>query len=416
MPEWLLPLLSAIGVGAAGGAGYWLKWASQRWAQTKEQTELAMKQRREEIEISERLAKGVAADIRAQEAANASLVTALSKVLADAMAHQQQELAALRSEVISLRQRVTALETELGDCQRERREAIDARDRLDETVRGLKDTIADKERRCRCMSAKLAEEGRGPTGCPSDLTLAKLSRAAYAPPEQAADAARELGFPVTRFIDPAGSTEAYVFANDRTAVVAVRGTDPNLLEDLLADARCRREPCEIGGEVHRGFRQEADRLDPELRAVLASLDSPRNIYYDGHSLGAGVATIAGARHGMRLGKHDERPKLVTFGCPRVGDHVFSRVAEGYFSAARRYVCGEDLITRVPLRSWGFDHCGRVHYLADGDEGAAGWERFLNRVPGGAAAIARLRQLPDLCDHGMEQYIASLERAEQRRVA
>lgn len=248
----------------------------------------------------------------------------------------------------------------------------------------------------------------------SDLLLAKLAQASYEGEAAAARIATLLGFGHSRFLDVRGSTEAYAFASETTVVVAVRGTDPRLIEDLIADARCLPAPCEIGGAVHCGFQEQANRLDPLLRTVLAGL--PRGeTYFTGHSLGAGIATIAAARYGLRNPRSPAR--LVTFGSPRVGDHAFCRAVEGLVEKSRRYVSGGDLITRVPARAWGFDHLAQAAYLTNGgNEGERGWRRFLDLVPGGIALEERLKDFPSLAEHDMSVYIRALELAERKAAA
>ena len=104
--------------------------------------------------------------------------------------------------------------------------------------------------------------------------------------------------------------------------------------------------------------------------------------------------------------------LYTFGQPRTGSRSWSRAfdVDGRHFAFR-HVNNNDLVTRVPPRSFNYKHVGALRYF-DADqvchEEISFWNRFLDRVKG------RLDDFMDLHtdgikDHGLDQYLACLEK-------
>lgn len=122
-------------------------------------------------------------------------------------------------------------------------------------------------------------------------------------------------------------------------IVAFRGTEPDKLEDFIADLRARPVAWHGGGRVHEGFLAAYRAVHAPLQAALERLPSTGRLIFTGHSLGAAVATLAAAEFRAR------RPELVTFGSPRVGDAGLAALLRGL--PARRVVSCGDIVTRVP---------------------------------------------------------------------
>jgi predicted lipase len=101
------------------------------------------------------------------------------------------------------------------------------------------------------------------------------------------------------------------------------------------------------GRAHEGFLQSYAAVAGAIRAGLGGLDGASRIYVAGHSLGAALATLALPDLGADLG--GKMAGLYTFGSPRVGDAVFSRVYDAAFGARSfRIVNSSDIVTSVPL--------------------------------------------------------------------
>lgn len=118
---------------------------------------------------------------------------------------------------------------------------------------------------------------------------------------------------------------------DSTCVVAFRGSVNlnNWLTDAkayLADfpsnssiARGLSVPCE-GCAIHHGFSEAYDELAPDMLSQLKHKGCSQ-LHVAGHSLGAGVATVA-AMELRALGW--QVPKVWVYGSPRVGNNAFVR--------------------------------------------------------------------------------------------
>lgn len=122
-------------------------------------------------------------------------------------------------------------------------------------------------------------------------------------------------------------------------IVAFRGTEPDKIEDFIADLRARPVVWPGGGRVHAGFLAAYQAVHAPLQAALEQLPSTGRLIFTGHSLGAAVATLAAAEF------RAHQPELVTFGSPRVGDAGFAALLQG-LSVQRVVQCG-DIVTRVP---------------------------------------------------------------------
>lgn len=193
----------------------------------------------------------------------------------------------------------------------------------------------------------------------TDLLCAEMSRLAYAGRETVASSLDSIGFTLRRWFGGEAPEERFrtkgtdgFIATSATAgltVLAFRGTESNKPEDILADLFAISGPGQAGGQVHQGFARVYAPVREAIREELAKHGGPLAI--TGHSLGAGLATLAAADHAAR------RPALVTFGSPRVGDPTFARALAGL--PIRRFVDCCDVVTRVPPELFEQPH---VHQL------------------------------------------------------
>ena len=168
----------------------------------------------------------------------------------------------------------------------------------------------------------------------------------------------EAGFNQIHFFNQAG-TQGYLLANDDFAVLAFRGTESNLQEgldaftqfaaDLRTDFNFRLINHQDGGRIHKGFYSALDDVWTNIVPRLKDLGS-RPLWLTGHSLGAALATLAGAR--LRDGDLNTGQAVYTYGSPRVGDHEFARL---YDLPIFRFVNHNDIVTRVP--PWPYKHIG-----------------------------------------------------------
>ena len=157
---------------------------------------------------------------------------------------------------------------------------------------------------------------------------------------------REIEF----FDEPQFDTQASLIQGPGFHVVAFRGTIGT--RDWLQDAKVTFDPFDNGARVHHGFAQALDSVWKKLETALAKIVTP--VFFTGHSLGAALATLAGAKSAAHL------PLAVyAFGSPRVGDKNFARA---YPARLYRVVNNRDLVTIVPPESLGYEHAGELHYI------------------------------------------------------
>lgn len=209
------------------------------------------------------------------------------------------------------------------------------------------------------------------------------------------------GFKNFRFIEHEETdTQALVCNDDNYRYLAVRGTEVDSLDDIRTNLDLGKTDT-MWGRVHSGFYLDALGIRPAASRALASLPYlPLSVA--GHSQGAAV----GLAFSRMLPFFPA--EFVGIGTPRVfGTETAQKIGSWYGHRINLVVNNNDPITRVPPRSWGFEHPfdADIWYLSeDGnlekDWGA--WARFLDRVKG------RIRDIGEwgtdgLKDHPIKEY-------------
>jgi hypothetical protein len=155
------------------------------------------------------------------------------------------------------------------------------------------------------------------------------------------------------------------------SILAFRGTvfpDPH---DLLADIDVRQTDFPGGGQVHQGFYDSIRMVRPRLGRRVDRATAP--VWATGHSLGAALATLAGALL-------TPVRKVLTFGGPRIGDRAFG---EHYPAPLWRVVNGSDFVARIPPAG-PFRHLGELVYIDSTGRyrrDSKRWERVIDGVLG-----------------------------------
>jgi triacylglycerol lipase len=232
------------------------------------------------------------------------------------------------------------------------------------------------------------------------------------------------------FFDRNGS-QAFLAGNKDQIVISFRGTEATALEDIAADLRVRQVGGPLAGRVHRGFLMallaiwdDADTpngrfigIEHSLKSMKKAIDGSPALWITGHSLGAGLATIAAA---FLLEEGRPVQGLHTFGCPRVGDSAFVTALDAR-SGKRNYrlVNNNDVVTRVPPRSFGYDHAGEFWYLSEKADlkcDPNSWYLFLDRSLGSLCDIGTAG-VDAIKDHsmnsGIDGYIPALIKAQEK---
>jgi triacylglycerol lipase len=256
-------------------------------------------------------------------------------------------------------------------------------------------------------------------------SCALLSQLAYKPPAVFENVAKEAGFKECQFIeDKETDTQAYCIADGNLVVIAFRGTES--IRDFIQDAKFKRVALEFPssgisctqafskdrlptvkyGNVHRGFKEALESVWLGIRGFIQKHPNAK-VFLTGHSLGAALAVLLASR--LEVSGHNIRA-VYTFGCPRVGNSVFARIANDRFNHFRMRN-NNDAVTRLPPRPL-YKHSGFQYYWnVRGeivvlswfghmtDHLAGRWQSFKARFKKGGA----FKSTDGIADHGMDGY-------------
>jgi|TARA_B110000503_G_scaffold135423_1_gene216018 triacylglycerol lipase len=239
------------------------------------------------------------------------------------------------------------------------------------------------------------------------LMFARLAELVYSDDvKEVKKEAKKLGFTTVEFYNNGGA-QAYRLQNKTDMVIACRGTQPSEFNDIKADLRAAPVIAETVGRVHVGFKTEVDELWPMIKEdLLDKNNASKMVWFCGHSLGAGMATIMASR----CEDDDRMPnieELYTYGSPRVG---WRKYVKSLSCKHHRWVNNNDVVTQVPLAIMGYTHHGQEHYMnAYGDvRKLTGWQRVKDRWRGMWIGI-KTGSIDNFSDHSMTNYIANLEK-------
>ena len=237
------------------------------------------------------------------------------------------------------------------------------------------------------------------------LLFAQLSSIAYYNVKEATSQAKRLGFTTTEFYQKDGA-QAYRFMNKHDLVIACRGTQPSEFNDIKADLKAVPVIAETVSRVHRGFKAEVDELWPMIMEdINRKANLGKTLWFCGHSLGAGMATIMASRCKYNEELNDP-VELFTYGSPRVG-------WKGYCNSLNvvhhRWRNNNDIVTTVPLALMGYVHHGTQHYInAYGNvRNPSGWQLFKDKWRGIWMGI-KAGKIDSFSDHSMVEYIKHIE--------
>ena len=151
-------------------------------------------------------------------------------------------------------------------------------------------------------------------------------------------------------------------------IVAVRGTNSTIEEwssnfDVGADTVDywdRKNPYWRNKLNHKGFDVAANRLYDEIERYIDTLDSgtKKSIFIVGHSRGAAVANILGAKfeEDTRWNSYIE-PYIYGFATPN------TTVAPIQYDTVFSIVNKDDIVPYLPLEQWGFSKYGRTYTVS-----------------------------------------------------
>lgn len=115
---------------------------------------------------------------------------------------------------------------------------------------------------------------------------------------------------------------------------------------------------------HKGFYDAVDTLFNDIEPLIYN----KYTIFTGHSLGAAMAAIAAYRSPYQY----STPKIINFGQPKIGDSDAANAVENIFW--QRYVHGNDIITRAPMKCMDYVHRG---YEIQLPQTPRPWWQFIN---------------------------------------
>jgi triacylglycerol lipase len=242
------------------------------------------------------------------------------------------------------------------------------------------------------------------------LALASASQLAYSDAATVPAQLQAWGFDPARFTFlNKNDTQGFVTATDEMVLVSFRGTQSNDIWDWMTDARIVLRPYQPG-MVHIGFYNALNDVWHEINAAInAGRDKGQSLWVTGHSLGAALAGLAVSR--MIFEEQTPINGLYTFGHPRMGNFVFGNGYDTEFLAKTfRYVNDQDIVTRIPPRTLGYTHVGRLLFF-DKDDRLQNddhfWNRFLTEVKVGIEGMKKPAGVVE--DHAIQRYIDNLQK-------
>lgn len=146
----------------------------------------------------------------------------------------------------------------------------------------------------------------------------------------------------------------YIIQSSSSIYLVFRGTQNPLDWSANLDARKTRYIyVPNSGSVHHGFLSLYGSLRNNLLRKLSGLDSKKNLYITGHSLGGAIATLCALD--VAVNSKFKQPAVITFAAPRVGDITFADKFNAVITKSERVINAQDHVPSVPPPELGFTH-------------------------------------------------------------
>lgn len=171
-------------------------------------------------------------------------------------------------------------------------------------------------------------------------------------------------------ISPDTFSQGYVGTDShrKTIYISFRGTVN--LGNWITNADFAQSEQKILGrdvKIHDGFYNSYDAFKQNIQNAVAPViraNSDFSIITIGHSYGCSIATLTAVDLLVSsLAVDPAKISLVSFGCPRLGDHNFSLlVNEMGFNRIDRVVHSRDIVPRVPFIPLNYHHFGTEYHI------------------------------------------------------
>lgn len=217
------------------------------------------------------------------------------------------------------------------------------------------------------------------------------------------------------------SAQGYVAFKDGKALVSIRGTEPDKINDMLTDADLCKVPVE-GGMAHGGFVGSRDSIWSELKRALeaAAVKMPEGeklgVHLTGHSLGASIATLLAKNVHDQLSDSVDVTGVYLFAAPRTFDPAAAFAYDSVLGDRTfRHTVNRDVVPRIPPAVLGFEHVGQeVYFDRKGTIHVAVSDRELveNRVQAWLGnwvgkLVANKFEPEEIANHSMHGYVKHL---------
>lgn len=137
-------------------------------------------------------------------------------------------------------------------------------------------------------------------------------------------------------------TQAILVDAGKYIILSFRGTEPDSLRDIKADAKASLTKCLVSeGQIHTGFRDSFNDVRREIEEEIKKDEyANKPLFITGHSLGGALATVATKFLTHRGGI----AACYTFGSPRVGNDDW---VNNIKTPIHRIVNAADCVTMLP---------------------------------------------------------------------
>jgi predicted lipase len=158
------------------------------------------------------------------------------------------------------------------------------------------------------------------------------------------------------------NTEVFSFEDDRFKYIILLGS--NEMKDWIKNFLYFKKRIPYEGtnpkiKVHGGFMDMYLKVREEV--LLEAEFSSKPLIVMGHSLGSALATLASLdiEYNTKI-----KPDVLFTGTPRVGNKYFVKSFNNRLPCTIRVVRGNDIVSHVPPRIFGFDHVGKLKKIGN----------------------------------------------------